>query len=234
MSAYRCHTSVVDLHPDALIVKSQIRSVCCSFKATTIRNNGYYSIPLLQSAQRRRLLVSRAALQGNQTEESTALSAKLDRRVSKLIRVLKEDLPRQYEADLDWSIYADSVIFVDPTTKLKGQLLYRGMLATLRVLSTTLFAGGAPNFELYSIEEVDVGAGLTSAFPSRPVGPLPSTPVRAIRTTWSTRARSLWGTELFISGDDIFRVGSDGMILTHESAWNEEPSSIWDKLRPRF
>lgn len=44
-----------------------------------------------------------------------------------VVKTLARDLARQYDAprELDFSIFDDRVTFDDPTTQLKGKLLYR-------------------------------------------------------------------------------------------------------------
>ena len=43
----------------------------------------------------------------------------LDARVNLIIRRLREDLPRQYVTEMDWSVYSPQVVFVDPVTHLQ-------------------------------------------------------------------------------------------------------------------
>lgn len=31
--------------------------------------------------------------------------------------------------------------------------------------------------------------------------------------------------------DDLFRINNSGVIFAHESAWNEEPKSVFEKFR---
>ncbi|GJP49250.1 hypothetical protein CLOM_g8489 [Closterium sp. NIES-68] len=88
-----------------------------------------------------------------------------DWRVARVIRVLREDLPVQYERDLDWSVYDGSVAFVDPVTRLDGLILYRGMISSLRLITAVGFEPGSVVFELHSIEEVPPSARTFSPFP---------------------------------------------------------------------
>lgn len=55
-----------------------------------------------------------------QTSES-AITANggLDARVNLIMRRLREDLPRQYVVEMDWSVYSPQVVFVDPVTHLR-------------------------------------------------------------------------------------------------------------------
>ena len=68
--------------------------------------------------------------------------------------ILSNDLPDQYERDMDWSIYSEDVVFADPVTLTHGLLLYKGMILTLRLMTSTLFEPGTARFDLFSIEEV--------------------------------------------------------------------------------
>ena len=43
----------------------------------------------------------------------------LDARVDFIIERLREDLPRQYVVEMDWSVYSPQVVFVDPVTQLR-------------------------------------------------------------------------------------------------------------------
>lgn len=154
----------------------------------------------------------------------------LDKKVESAKEILKEDLPRQYDGEINWDVYSDNVVFVDPVTRLQGKFLYRGMIGTIRALSMTIFQTGT-SFVLHSIDEVDANASTTSQFSPRKLE-INIFPERALRTVWATKAQSRWGTDLFISGDDIFRFDKNGLIITHESAWNEDPTIVWDQLRP--
>lgn len=185
--------------------RKQVRDIC-----------GKYNIPQLSC--NRNVKVSRRDYFG-------------DEQVHLIIKTLSEDLPRQYEADMDWSVYADSVTFVDPVTKLRGLLLYRGMISTIRLLTSTVFEPSTILFRLLSIDEISAGGITLSKY-----SPLPfeadHEALAAVRTLWETTGTSRWGKKLFISGDDVFRIGKEGKIVSHESAWNEEPSSLWKGIKP--
>lgn len=147
-------------------------------------------------------------------------------------RALELDLPLQYDLDMDWSVYDDSVGFADPVSLFEGKLVYRGMIGTLRLVAMAAFEPGTAKFELYSVEEVPPTASTTSPYPAQPdLEARQSEAVAALRTTWRTLGRTRWGKDLIISGDDIFRINSKGLIITHESAWNESPSEVWNSFR---
>eukprot|EP00897_Mesotaenium_endlicherianum_P002796 jgi/Mesen1/2544/ME000161S01593 len=168
----------------------------------------------------------RASKSSRQSSES-----RLDAKVVEIMEILKGDLPDQYQKEMDWSIYDSSVIFVDPVTRLKGKLPYRGMIFTLRWLTSGLFEEATATFELFSIQEVDKGAATTSAYGPKDLGQRVECK-RAIRTVWATRGTTRWGKLFEITGDDIFRVDKNGKLVTHESAWNEAPSQVWADFRP--
>ncbi|CAI5477877.1 unnamed protein product [Closterium sp. Yama58-4] len=155
-----------------------------------------------------------------------------DARMARVMRVLREDLPAQYERDLDWSIYDASVAFVDPVTRLDGLFLYRGMISSLRLITSVGFEPGSLVFEVHSLEEVPPDARTLSPFSPRagPEGRVGEA-VGAVRSVWSTRGHTRWGKALSITGDDVFRINSTGKIITHESAWNESPSHVWEGFR---
>lgn len=53
-------------------------------------------------------------------------------------------------------VAADSVCFMDPVTVIRGKLQYRGMIWSLRLLTSTLFQKTSATFILHSIEQVDL------------------------------------------------------------------------------
>ena len=48
-----------------------------------------------------------------------------------------------------------------------------------------------------------------------------------------TRSRSVFAlVSPLTPTDDIFRISPSGLIVAHESGWNESPSEVWDSFRP--
>ncbi|OSX76258.1 hypothetical protein BU14_0200s0013, partial [Porphyra umbilicalis] len=82
----------------------------------------------------------------------TAGARPLDAAAEATLTTLLADLPRQYDGDLDWSIYAPDIVFDDPVTLLRGRLSYRGMLLTLRLLAAV--ATTSADFEVRSADRV--------------------------------------------------------------------------------
>ncbi|CAI5994389.1 unnamed protein product [Closterium sp. NIES-64] len=71
-----------------------------------------------------------------------------DARVARVMRVLWEDLPVQYERELGWSIYDASVAFVDPVTRLDGLILF----SSLRIITAVGFEPVSLVFAVHSLE----------------------------------------------------------------------------------
>mmetsp|Transcript_1166 Transcript_1166/g.3617 ORF Transcript_1166/g.3617 Transcript_1166/m.3617 type:complete len:151 (-) Transcript_1166:72-524(-) len=121
-------------------------------------------------------------------------------RLQEITSTLKKDLPRQYDevTDLDFSIYTGNMKFDDPWTKLRGKLLYRGMLLTIFFIKSLVFSQA--EFDLHSCDIVETDK---------------------IRTTWTTRGRTRLGQKLELDGTDYFHVNDDGLVYRHESQWGD-------------
>ncbi|KAK1859621.1 hypothetical protein I4F81_002215 [Pyropia yezoensis] len=134
----------------------------------------------------------------------------LDAAAARTLATLRVDLPAQYDAPLDWSIYAPSIVFDDPVTVLRGRLPYRGMINTLRVAAAV--ATREATFEVRAADRVS-----------------PS----LLRTVWVTRVVLRWGggRAVELSGVDYFHLDADGRVTRHESQWDDEPAAVWAKLR---
>lgn len=134
----------------------------------------------------------------------------LDAAAARTLATLRVDLPAQYDAPLDWSIYAPSIVFDDPVTVLRGRLPYRGMINTLRVAAAV--ATQEATFEVRAADRVS-----------------PS----LLRTVWVTRVVLRWGggRAVELSGVDYFHLDADGRVTRHESQWDDEPAAVWAKLR---
>jgi len=128
------------------------------------------------------------------------------------LTTLLADLPRQYDGDLDWSIYAPDIVFDDPVTLLRGRLSYRGMLLTLRLLAAV--ATTSADFEVRSADRVAADV---------------------LRTVWVTRAALRWGGgdggRFEMSGVDYFHLDEGGRVARHESQWDEPPAAVWAAVR---
>lgn len=79
-------------------------------------NNGF--IPRIQPL---------SACRPSRSQVAFCMKTSLQAAREEVVRVLTRDLARQYSAprDLDFSIFDDKLIFDDPTTQLKGKLMYR-------------------------------------------------------------------------------------------------------------
>lgn len=146
----------------------------------------------------------------------------------KLMETLKTDLLRQYDAplEMDYSIYANDVLFTDPMTTLpKSRLLYKGMIATIAVIIKLFFRPGSATFELERCELVDGDA-------EHPDGRI----VTRFRTSGTTRWASPSTPPFVISGEDSFWiVERSGMpiISHHESMWDQTPEDVIEAFKRR-
>lgn len=134
----------------------------------------------------------------------------LDGAVARTLATLRVDLPAQYDAPLNWSVYAPSIVFDDPVTVLRGRLAYRGMIGTLRVAAAV--ATREASFQVRAADRVS-----------------PS----LLRTVWVTRVVLRWGggRAVELSGVDYFHLDGDGRVTRHESQWDDEPAAVWAALR---
>ncbi|CAI5516460.1 unnamed protein product [Closterium sp. Naga37s-1] len=189
-----------------------------------------------------------------QVEGAGGAAEASDARVARVMRVLREDLPVQYERDLDWSIYDASVAFVDPVSSMFAapkERLQHGPRSRAHNFQTsrrsfpsplTLFTPPPPLLPLsspsppppLSCSPLQIPPDALTCSPFSPRAGLEGRvgeAVCAVRSVWSTRGQTRWGKTLSITGDDVFRVNSTGKIITHESAWNESPSQVWEAFR---
>jgi Uncharacterized conserved protein (DUF2358) len=153
----------------------------------------------------------------------------------RVLRVLVNDLPRQYKdpLNLDYSIYAKDFLFTDPVTTLKSRLMYRGMLTTIGAIALVLFKRGTVEFYL---DDCILEDGYNGESGERDG-------LGRVRTVFRTEGRTRWAEDsvpLFaISGVDYFWLSEnddEGVVIKHhDSRWDQTPAEVKDAfLRRRF
>eukprot|EP00177_Eucheuma_denticulatum_P003974 GFKZ01007180.1.p1 GENE.GFKZ01007180.1~~GFKZ01007180.1.p1 ORF type:complete len:185 (-),score=13.98 GFKZ01007180.1:696-1250(-) len=132
-------------------------------------------------------------------------------------RILARDLARQYESPLsiDFSVYDENVTFDDPTTKLKGKLMYKGMILTIGLVIVPYLFKRDTVFELNDCELTEDG--------------------KRVRTTFVTKGTTRWGSPVVISGEDFFWFGErSSQIIRHQSTWDQTEEEVMRAIRGRL
>lgn len=132
-------------------------------------------------------------------------------------RILARDLARQYESPLciDFSIYDYNVTFDDPTTNLKGKLMYKGMILTIGLVIVPYLFERDTVFELNDCELTEDG--------------------NRVRTTFVTKGTTKWGSPVVISGEDFFWFRErSSQIIRHQSTWDQTEEEVMSAIRGRL
>ncbi len=125
--------------------------------------------------------------------------------VKRVIKTLKQDLPKLFETDISYDIYTKDIYFRDPVNKFKGKTNYRIIFWTLRFHGQLFFT--QLYFELHDVSQVALGT---------------------ILAKWTVRGilRVPWKAQVFFNGYSTYKLNQNGLIYNHIDTWDRKPSEI--------
>lgn len=125
--------------------------------------------------------------------------------VEKVIKTLKEDLPKLFEKDISYHIYTQDIYFKDPVNTFKYKFNYRIIFWTLRFHARLFFTQIH-----FDVHEVYQSAEDT------------------ILAKWTVRGvlRVPWKAGLLFNGYSTYKLNQDNLIYEHIDTWDRKPGEI--------
>ena len=125
--------------------------------------------------------------------------------VKRVIKTLKQDLPKLFETDISYDIYTKDIYFRDPVNKFKGKVNYRIIFWTLRFHGQLFFT--QLYFDLHDVSQVALDT---------------------ILAKWTVRGilRVPWKAQVFFNGSSTYKLNQNGLIYSHVDTWDRKPSKI--------
>ena len=125
--------------------------------------------------------------------------------IQQTIATLKQDLPRLFERDIAYEIYAPDIYFTDPVNTFKGKFNYRIIYWTLRFHGQLFFTGIA--LDLHDIAQ---------------------TAPDCIEAHWTVRRklRLPWEPQIYFNGTSNYSLNADGLIDKHVDTWDRPPIEV--------
>lgn len=124
--------------------------------------------------------------------------------ITKVIAILKQDLPTLFEQDISYDIYTQDIYFQDPVNKFKNKLNYRIIFWTLRFHAQLFFT--EIHFDLHDVYQA----------------------TDTIIANWTVRGvlRVPWKAHLLFNGYSTYKLTEEGLIYEHIDRWDRKPSEI--------
>ncbi|MEH2086494.1 DUF2358 domain-containing protein [Nostoc sp.] len=125
--------------------------------------------------------------------------------VERVIKTLKEDLPKLFEKDISYHIYTQDIYFKDPVNTFKYKFNYRIIFWTLRFHARLFFTQIH-----FDVHEVYQSAEDT------------------ILAKWTVRGvlRVPWKAGLLFNGYSTYKLNQDNLIYEHIDTWDRKPGEI--------
>jgi len=133
------------------------------------------------------------------------MNAEYQSQITKVIAILKQDLPTLFEQDISYDIYTQDIYFQDPVNKFKGKLNYRIIFWTLRFHGQLFFT--EIHFDLHDVYQAQADT---------------------IIANWTVRGtlRVPWKARIFFNGYSTYKLTEEGLIYEHVDRWDRKPSEI--------
>lgn len=125
--------------------------------------------------------------------------------VERVIKTLKQDLPKLFQKDISYHIYTQDIYFKDPVNTFKYKFNYRIIFWTLRFHARLFFT------QIYfDVHEVYQSAEDT------------------ILAKWTVRGvlRVPWKAGLIFNGYSTYKLNQDNLIYEHIDTWDRKSGEI--------
>jgi len=125
--------------------------------------------------------------------------------VERVIKTLKQDLPKLFQKDISYHIYTQDIYFKDPVNTFKYKFNYRIIFWTLRFHARLFFT------QIYfDVHEVYQSAEDT------------------ILAKWTVRGvlRVPWKAGLLFNGYSTYKLNQDNLIYEHIDTWDRKSGEI--------